>query len=376
MPVRIRKWPPQVGAASVPADRQGRKIRGMPQTREQFSAEELAIVLSNYDLGIVAGITEFPKGSHAAAKMVVTTTTGKYLLKRRPKGEVDPYRVAFAHSLQRFLASKNFPLPHLIGTRGENNSMLKWGNSIYEVFEFIEGQPYDGGLVATYEAGKVLGLYHRLVLDYQPTWDPPHGHYHDSKSVYVSLKPLGEALLRRSSAQGRRAELIEVLKRLRGAYAAAAQAANALGLPQWDTQIVHSDWHPGNMLFENGHVVAVIDYDAARIQPRVMDVANGCTQFSFVAGGRDLSTWEARTDHMRVRRFLRGYDEMNILTKAELRAIPFLMQEVLIAQAIPPIIRTGTFAGLDGFEFLKIVLRKVDWISENLNQLDIGDEDD
>lgn len=332
-------------------------------------------MLSNYDLGIVVGISEFPRGSHAAAKMVVATTTGKYLLKRRPKGEIDPYRVAFAHSLQRFLASKNFPLPHLIGTRGENNSMLKWGNSIYEMFEFIDGQPYDSGLVATYEAGKVLGLYHRLVRDYQPAWEPPRGHYHDSRSVYVSLKPLGEALLRRPSTKGRRAELIDLLKRLRAAYADAAQAANALGLPEWGSQIVHSDWHPGNMLFEDGHVVAVIDYDAARIQPRVMDVANGCTQFSFVAGGRDLSNWEARTDHMRVRRFLRGYDEMDLLTKAELRAIPFLMQEVLIAQAIPPIIRTGTFAELDGFEFLKVVLHKVEWINANQPQFEIGDDE-
>ena len=343
----------------------------MAQEREQFSSEELAIVLSNYDLGIVIAVKELPRGSHAAAKVVITTAQGRFLLKRRPRTEVDPYRVAFAHSLQRYLASKNFPLPHLIGTREGNNSMLKSGHSIYEVYEFIEGEPYDGGLVATYEAGKTLGLYHHLVREYEPEWDPPRGHYHDAETVYTSFKPLGNALLRLESVHGRRQELVDLLKRLRTAYAAAAKAANGLGLTEWETQIVHSDWHPGNVLYDKGRVAAVIDYDAARVQQRVMDVANGCTQFSFVAGGRDLSQWDDRTDHLRAKRFLRGYDEINMLSKAELEVVPYLMQEVLIAQTMPPVIRTGAFAGLDGFEFLKVVLRKMHWLQANRARLEL-----
>ena len=52
------------------------------------------------------------------------------------------------------------------------------------------------------------------------------------------------------------------------------------------------------------------------------------------------------------------------------------MQEVLIAQAVPPILRTGTFAGLEGFAFLEVVLRKVKWLEKNQawNVLDKPDE--
>jgi homoserine kinase type II len=348
----------------------------MPQPRERFTSEELAVVLSNYDLGIVTEVSEFARGAHAAAKVVVTTDGGRYMLKRRPKGGLDKYRVAFAHDLQRFLATKNFPLPHLIGTRDQNISMLKIGNSIYEVFEFIVGSPYDGGLVATYEAGKTLALYHRLLKEYHPPWEPPRGHYHSSKGVYGSFKSLARVLLKRESVRSRQRQLIALLKDLGEAYARAAKAANNLGMPQWETQIVHCDWHPGNMLFDGGHVVAVIDYDAARIQPRVMDVANGCLQFSMVTGGRDLTTWKENTDQLRAKRFLRGYDEVNILSKAELAAVPFLMQEVLVAQAMPPILKTGTFAGLDGFEFLNVVLRKVRWLEENRGRLELDGSDE
>jgi len=337
----------------------------MATKRETISSEQLAIVLSHYDLGIVQEVHAFPHGSHAAAKVVVRTDRGKFLIKRRPVGRDGPYRVAFAHALQRYLASKNFPLPHLIGTREDNNSMLKVGEAIYEVFEFIDAGPYKGGLVATYEAGKTLALYHSLVKDYHPQWNPPRGHYHHSRVVYNAFKPMAEILLKQREMKRRREDVVDLLKRLRECYSHAAETVNDLGMPTWEVQIVHSDWHPGNMLFDHEHVVAVIDYDSARIRPRVMDVANGCLQFSMVTGKADLATWEFATDTNRAKRFLRGYDELSMLSKAEIMAVPFLMQEVLIAQTVRPILKTGKFARWDGFEFLKVMLGKAEWLNEN-----------
>jgi len=118
------------------------------------------------------------------------------------------------------------------------------------------------------------------------------------------------------------------------------------------------------MLFKDGHVVAVIDYDAARIQPRAMDVANGVLQFSLVTGSRDPETWPDVVDESRAKRFIRGYDEINVLSVAELACIPHLMEEAFIAEAVIPIWAGGTFASIDGFRFLKMVERKVTWIAK------------
>lgn len=341
----------------------------MAHPRETFNSQELAVVLSNYDLGIVLNVTDFPRGSHAAPKAVVHTDRGRYLLKRRPRAEKDLFRVAFSHELQAYLASKNFPLPHLIGTRKDNVSMLKVGESIYEVFEFIEGGPYDGQHGSTYEAGKILGLYHKLVHEFESQYEPPRGHYHDAKTVYDAFSRVEEIVMKSPSAKGRGLEVTRTILELSQAYASAAQFVNDLGLNQWELQIVHSDWHPGNMIFRDGHVVAVIDYDAARIRPRVTDVANGCLQFSLITGGRDLTTWVERADDERARRFLAGYDEINVLSQAELKSTPYLMQEALIAQAIPPILKTGTFAGLDAFAFLAVMLRKVRWLRAHADRI-------
>src|SRR5690606_30424623 len=84
----------------------------------------LACVLSHFDIGIIDSIVEFPRGSRKAPKLLIVSDQGKFLLKRRARGKDDPFKVAFCHALQLYLASQQFPLPHLLGTKHDNNSML------------------------------------------------------------------------------------------------------------------------------------------------------------------------------------------------------------------------------------------------------------
>ena len=48
--------------------------------REKFGAEELAIVLSHFDIGIIDSIVEFPRGSRKAPKLLIVCDHGKFLL--------------------------------------------------------------------------------------------------------------------------------------------------------------------------------------------------------------------------------------------------------------------------------------------------------
>jgi homoserine kinase type II len=338
--------------------------------RDYFAADELAIVLSHFDLGVIDAIQEFPRGSRRAPKLLLRTGKGTFLLKRRARGKDDPFKVAFAHQLQMFLASKQFPLPHLIGTRTDNNSMLQWKGAIYETFEYITGTGYDNSLEATQDAGKILGLFHKLVRDYQPEFEPPQGSFHAAKTVASAMNAVPGTLAqvdpRGSQSPGRVEQVVSFLAQ---SYNEAAQRVNEMGLPDWPMQIVHSDWHPGNMLFRKTRVVAVIDYDAARLQQRVIDVSNGALQFSIIGGGDDAAQWPDYVDESRFKRFLRGYDSVNVLSKSELRTVPWLMVEALIAEAVIPIAATGSFARMEGFGFLLMIERKVRWLQQHAEKL-------
>ena len=125
------------------------------------------------------------------------------------------------------------------------------------------------------------------------------------------------------------------------------------------------------MLFRGPRVVAVIDYDAARVQQRVLDIANGALQFSILGGGEDTSTWPDYLDESRYKRFLRAYDAVPdaMISRAELKVIPPLMIEALIAESVIPIAATGQFARMKGLGFLQMVERKVRWMQENATRL-------
>jgi homoserine kinase type II len=165
------------------------------------------------------------------------------------------------------------------------------------------------------------------------------------------------------------ADTTSMLDYLLRSYKHAAESVETLGMENWPKQIVHADWHPGNMLFRENRVVAVIDYDSARLQPRVLDIANGALQFSIIGGDEDISKWPDYVDESRFKRFLRGYDEAMLLSQAEIRCIPWLMIEALIAEAVFPIAATGTFGRMEGQAFLQMVQRKVAWMQRNAPRL-------
>ena len=330
--------------------------------RENFTAEELTIVMSHFDIGVIDSISEYARGSRKAPKLLIVSEQGKFLLKRRARGKDDPYKVAFSHAIQLYLASKQFPLPHLIGTRRENNSMLQWRNAVYELFEYIPGQGYPQTLESTFDGGRVLALYHKLLHDFQSEWQAAPGSYHAAPSVEQGLKLIPNAV---SGAKN----VNSLLRFLLDSYRHAAQMAEKQGLGEWPKQIVHADWHPGNMLFRDNRVVAVIDYDSSRLLPRIIDIANGALQFSIIGGDEDVTKWPEYLDETRYRRFLRGYDEVMLLSEAEIRAIPWLMVEALIAESVFPIAATGTFGRMEGLAFLEMVQRKIYWMQRSADKL-------
>jgi homoserine kinase type II len=299
--------------------------------------------------------------------VLIESQRGRFLFKRRVHGRDDPGKVAFTHELQLHLAAQNFPLPHLLGTRDDNNSMLLYLGNIYEMFEFVEGGHYDGSLDATGQAGKVLGLFHKLLADFRPQRAAPTGGYHDAKAIRLAVRSTVSSLPAEAAATTD--QLNETVDDLEQRYRHCAAEVNELGLAGWPVQIVHGDWHPGNMLFADRRVVAVIDYDAARLQQRIIDVANGTLQFSIIGGSKDPADWPDYLDESRFKRFLRGYESTNVLSVAELEALPHLMCEAVIAEAVLPIAATGSFGRLEGFPFLQMVRRKVGWMLDNRQRL-------
>lgn len=341
----------------------------MADTRayDTFNAEELAICLSYYDLGIIKGIAGFSRGSRNAPKAIIDCERGRFLFKRRNKGVDEIEKVAFTHQIQLALAAQNFPLPHLLGTRDNDNSMLIHRSHIYEMQEFIEGNGYDASPGATEQAGHALGLYHKLLEGFQSDYEPPTASYHNARAIFQSIHKSSASLVPKPDMRERTRDTVKFLG---NTYRQCVEEINKLGLCDWPVQIVHGDWHPGNMLFRDKIVVAVIDYDTARQQQRVIDFANGALQFSIIGRrAAPLEDWPEDIDIPRLKQFLYGYDSVNQISTDELRVMPYLMCEAMIAEAVLPIATTGGFGRFDGCEFLEMIRKKIVWLVTNATVL-------
>lgn len=341
----------------------------MTSDRDRFTPSELAVVLSHYDVGVIESAKEFPRGSRRAPKLLLKSPQGRYLLKRRATGRDDPFKVAFSHALVAHLRARQFPVPALIGTRDDQNSMLQLGGHVYELFEYVQGDRYEGTLEQTTQAGRVLAEFHLDVANFKTEWTPPVGSYHDADMVRSGLNAIPTTTSGHDSVIGHEAELLRLTQELHETYDAAVQRVTRGGFRDWPVTIVHGDWHPGNLLFRGERICAVLDLDAARHQPRIIDVAYGMLQFSILRGSAGPEEWPAFGDESRTRRFLAGYLSRAPLPPEQRAVVPDLMVEALIAEAVLPIAVTGSFGRLPGFGVLQMVGRKVHWLVNNGDRL-------
>jgi Ser/Thr protein kinase RdoA (MazF antagonist) len=338
----------------------------MPRGGAHFSTEELVRVLSHYDIGIILQVKPLSGGSRRAPKMVLISEQGKFLLKRRPKGKDDLYRVAFAHAVQNHLAAKAFPVTCLLATRDKSNTVLQLDNHIYELFKFVTGSRYDGSEEATIDAGRQLAKFHRYLNDfaYESALAGLKTCFHDSSTVRRHLKTLASD--RTTHPDKKLRTTADALMTL---YNESSVHVNELGFDSWAHQVVHGDWHPGNMLFSKHKLAAVLDFDSVRIAPPITDLANGMLQFSIIGGRPNPADWPDYFDQDKLLQFLNGYRRVIKPDKNKLNSLLDLMIETMIAEAVLPIVATGFFGHLSGTDFLQMILRKANWLNKNHNKL-------
>jgi homoserine kinase type II len=335
--------------------------------RAKFAADELAVVLSRYDLGPIESITDFPRGSRKSPKVGLVSERGKFLLKRRPPASASSRRLAYSHQLQAHLKLTGFPLPRLIPPTTEDGLVLHWRSYVYELFDYVRGQTYSGTPEETRDAGLTLARFHGAVEDF-PVEAPIKGDYHDSNPVRTGLNSVASSLSSHDSVAGREGEVLGLAQELYDVYEQASQQVERQGLRSWPVGVIHCDWHPGNMLFRNDKVVAVIDYDSVRRSQRIVDVANGALQFS-IRSAKQVEDWPDEIDEQRASQFLQGCTSEGSISAEELTCLPHLMVEALIAESVLPIAATGSFGRYQGFRFMKMVRRKVAWMQENADRL-------
>ncbi len=348
--------------------------------RSRFAPEELRRVIAAFPLTGVERIQEFPAGSWRAPKVHLSSSEGTFLLKRRQAGEKTIARTTFSHLLQFHLFDHGVPVARIIGTRGRNASMLVDGDQVYELFEWVSGRRIIKVPIEVREAGRILGRLHRRAGEFTEPMPV------DVTGVFAPVLP--EKMFEQAMVAVRRreddvdeGELLADLKAVRSHLLESHDRILASGWHRLPEQPIHGDWHPGNLIFskmepsrEGGSVVrAIIDFDAVRLEPRIVDLANGLLHFAMRSDRtKSAADWPISLSPGRMKALLVGWREVvGGIRPEEGTCLPWLMIEVLLKETIRPIARTGTFASVPGSSFLRAARAKADWIRRYADQIEV-----
>ncbi|HSN42885.1 MAG TPA: phosphotransferase [Propionibacteriaceae bacterium] len=116
------------------------------------------------------------------------------------------------------------------------------------------------------------------------------------------------------------------LGRLRELGVADRPATTDLGV-----QLLHRDYHPGNVLYDGERVTGYLDFDHLEIGTRMIDVVyclGGMAASAIDSDGVDPATFDAGTWTQRWRDLLDGYDSVSPILPGEADALTDLFVEV------------------------------------------------
>ena len=347
---------------------------GLPHAsgdRSRFDPGELRRVIAAFPLTGVREIREFAAGSRQAPKVRIVAEEGDFLLKRRTSRPDLIARATFNHHLQLHLEAHGVPVARLVGTIDANRSMLLEEGRVYEMLHWVDGRRMVKAPPEPLNVGRIRGRVHLEAMRLEWTDPPPMPGFHAASQVGSAFGRLETAILEDDPDVDRSA-LREVIARLAERREVASEQVDAQGWSALPLQPIHGDWHPGNVLFTPekptrrfpGAVRAVIDFDASRVEPRLVDVANGLLHFAMRSErGVSPAEWPPSLSPRRMQAFADGWKAVvETPLSEEARVLPALMLECLIAESVVPIARSGRFATVPGYPFLEMVSKKAEWI--------------
>ena len=255
------------------------------------------------------------RGGRSDTVLVTSAVAGRVIVKRY-KASVDPQSVDSEHLVLEALAAHAFPAPRPVPAADGSLVVCDGEGRRWAAFEVIDGRPLhalvglpgDRGRSA-FLAGATLGALHTALAGIETPYQPETGFRSMTGPRVREIGSYLDLLALEGAPDGAASTA-----RSRS-WARARLAALDAGLAADDPArgLIHGDYGPYNLLVRRGARVAVIDFELARLDWLVTDLATAIPRFA--AGRLRFSNGAARA-------FVDGYRSRHALPDGELAAIP------------------------------------------------------
>jgi homoserine kinase type II len=307
---------------------------------QEAEFSELRDILANYDLGDLLSIEQNERGYVNTSYAIETLNRGerqKYFL-RRYKSGIQEIEIKFEHSVINHLLDKNFTLIARAHATKQGSTYYKSliGDEpdrpvFYAIFDFLGGEDKytcinpKCSLREINNSAAVLACFHNAVTDLSPQgqrFEPqildllPQITKTINHSIQLSKDTIFDSYLHENAA------LIQDSCRTAEKYFADLQTS------KWKQILIHCDFHPGNLMFEQEEVVGLFDFDWSKVDLRIFDV--GLAIWYFFASWQGDQDGVLRLDDGRD--FLQAYQstlqnlsDLDPMNQEELNHLPMMI---------------------------------------------------
>ena len=217
-----------------------------------------AVIREYYDLGAV----EMPEqlvDAHQRRhrKLTVMTSAGRFLIKTYKRDPVELDALRFQHRLSDHLLSCGVPVARIQRAK-DGKGIVEMETWALELQEFVDGQPMQVSTGTLTAAAQALGRFHQLCRDFPR---PPR----DARMWRFSEVPRDPfmKLFEMANAQGDPVAVSEWCNQIALFLHEAGKKLDWEARDNFETGLIHGDYHGGNLLFKDGKLAAVIDLEFA-----------------------------------------------------------------------------------------------------------------
>ncbi len=242
---------------------------------------------------------------------VVEIDGRRYLVRWQPP-ELTESDLRFRHAFMAHLRDARLPVPGLLA-RPDGTTHVIADNGIYEVQQWLDGRQFateDATSEADLEAAaRMLGKLHQASAGFQ--WQP---HRWPENRSADGLARSYTALIRQAADNSAMSDamangLVRIAEACEGRREAAIQALTVEPAPP---QLhIHGDYQAHNLRFGTPEVSAIYDFDAARWESRLLELAYSLLYFTGVrwddASSPTPPLVDDGLDILRVHRYLGAY---------------------------------------------------------------------
>ena len=332
--------------------------------------DDVREVMEEYGLELTR-VPQIPAVIGRSRSLIVDTLYGKKVFKRYKESMSVP-AIVHEHSILTYLAQVNFPAPRLFTTlTGE--TLVRRGEAVYALFDFIEGgRQYHNYVLLPAQArrfaalaGSTLAALHNQLGDFAPAGQHSDGFKSLAEDRWRDLEWYMDKLAHCTAETpclsipgGDAGETITILvERADWIQDTLYKLDHALKVAAPPRLIIHGDYGPYNLLVEPDESVVVLDFELARLDWRITDLAKAIPNFSY---NRRLGF-----SFRNMESFLGAYRAHSAIGDEELQLVPTVWQFLSTRRVV---VCWDNYCNTQVGHWLTRVrehLRWIDWIADN-----------